>query len=113
MSEADAEDNTLSCVTFVSYQQAASGAPKCTICDQVCHAIIPCTDATDDEDVLEHMTSAFAARERQRGANRKHRHLFLLTEWEESNHQEQYELNSFYNFSRAKSHNEKVQLAAS
>lgn len=50
VSEAEAEDNSVSCVTCVSCQQAASGAPKCTICDQVCHAIIPCTSATDDED---------------------------------------------------------------
>lgn len=61
----------------VSCQQAASGAPKCTICDQVCHAIIPCTTATDDENVLEHMNSAFTAREQQRRANRK-RGLFFL-----------------------------------
>lgn len=78
MSEAEAEDNSVSCVTFVSYQQAASGAPKCTICDQVCHGIIPCTAATNDEDVLKHMTSAFTAREQQRQVNRKQRHLFFF-----------------------------------
>lgn len=66
--EAEAEDNSVSCVTCVSCQRAASGAPKCTICDQVCHAIIPCTSATDDKNVLEHMTSAFPAREQWRGS---------------------------------------------
>lgn len=71
VSEAEAEDNSVSYVTCVSCQQAASGAPKCTICDQVCHAIIPCTTATDDEDVLEHMIYAFTAREQQRGAGSK------------------------------------------
>jgi len=76
-SEAEAENNSVSCVTCVSCQQAASGAPKCTICDQVCHAIIPCTTATDDEDVLEHMTYALTARAQQLGANRKQRHLFF------------------------------------
>lgn len=57
MSEAEAEDNSVFYVMCVSCQQAASGAPKCAICDQVCHAIIPCTTATDDEDVLEQMIS--------------------------------------------------------
>lgn len=71
VSEADTEDNGVSCVTCMSCQRAASGAPKCTICDQVCHAIISCITATDDENVLEHMTYAFDAREQQRGANRK------------------------------------------
>lgn len=78
VSEAEAEDNSVSCVTCVSCQQVASGAPKCTICDQVCHAIIPCITATDDEDVLEHMTSAVTAREQRRGANRKQGLLFLI-----------------------------------
>lgn len=78
VSEADAEDNGVSCVTCVSCQQAASGAPKCTICDQVCHAIIPCITATDDENVLGHMNYAFDAREQQRWANRK-QGLFFLT----------------------------------
>lgn len=71
MSEADTEDNSVSCVTCMSCQQAASGTPKCTICDQVCHAIIPCIAAIDDDSVLEHMTSALDAREQQRGAERK------------------------------------------
>lgn len=52
LSEAEAEDNSVTCVTRVSYQQAASGAPKCTICDLVCDAIIPCATATEDEDVV-------------------------------------------------------------
>lgn len=71
VSEVDTEDNSVSCVTCMSCQQAASGTPKCTICDRVCHAIILCIAATDDDNVLEHMTSAFDAREQQRGANRK------------------------------------------
>ena len=62
MSEAEAEDNSVSGVTCVSCQQAASGVPKCTICDQLCHAIIPCTSAAADEDMSEHMTSALNAR---------------------------------------------------
>lgn len=49
-------------VTFVSCQQAASGVPKCAICDhQVFHAVMPSNTASDDEKVLEHMTSAFTA----------------------------------------------------
>lgn len=81
VSEAEAEDNNVSCVTCVSCQQAASGAPKCTICDQVCHAIILCTAATDDGNVLEHMTRAFTAREQQqRGDDRAEEGLFSLTE---------------------------------
>lgn len=79
--EAEAEDNSDSCVTCVSCQQAPSGVPKCAICDQVCHAIIPCTSATDDETVPEHMTSASPAREqRHRAADRK-RGLFSLTRY--------------------------------
>lgn len=55
VSEAEAGDNSIPCVTFVSCQQAASGAPKCTICDhQVCGAIMPCPAASDDENVLDH-----------------------------------------------------------
>lgn len=65
VSEAEAEDNRVSCVTCMSCQQAASGAPKCAICDQVCHAIIPCIAATDDENVLGHMTSSFTASKQQ------------------------------------------------
>lgn len=63
--KAEAEDNSVSCGACVSCQQAASGLPKCTICDQVCRALIPCTAATDDEDVSEHVTYAFAARTQQ------------------------------------------------
>lgn len=52
---AEAGDNSIPCVTFVSCQQAASGAPKCTICDhQVCGAIMSCPAASDDENVLDH-----------------------------------------------------------
>lgn len=52
---AEAWDNSIPCVTFVSCQQAASGAPKCTICDhQVCGAIMSCPAASDDENVLDH-----------------------------------------------------------
>lgn len=55
VSEAEAGDNSIPCVTFVSCQQAASGAPKCTICDhQVCGAIMPCSAASDDGIVLAH-----------------------------------------------------------
>ncbi|KAJ8399930.1 hypothetical protein AAFF_G00406600 [Aldrovandia affinis] len=40
-----------SCLTCMSCQQAAvSGAHKCTICVQVCHAIQPCTIALGDEE---------------------------------------------------------------
>lgn len=56
-------------VTFVSCQQAASGVPKCAICDhQVFYAVMPSSTASDDEKVLEHMTSAFTARKEPMGS---------------------------------------------
>lgn len=76
--EAEAEDNTTSCVMCVSCQQAASGAPKCAICDQVCHAIIPWTTATDDENMLEHMTLASTARDHVERSQRTAGWLFFL-----------------------------------
>lgn len=78
MLEAEAEDNTISCVTCVSCQQAASGAPKCAICDQVCHAIIPWTAATDDENMLEHMTLASTARDHAERSQHTAGRLFFL-----------------------------------
>lgn len=53
---AEARDDSISAVTRVSCQRAAAGMPKCAICDRVCHAIIPCTAATDDENMPERMT---------------------------------------------------------
>lgn len=54
-SQAEAGDNSIPCLRFVSCQQAASGAPKCTICDhQVRGAITLCPTASDDENVLGH-----------------------------------------------------------
>lgn len=51
---AETGNNSIPCVTFVSCQQAASGAPKCTICDhQVCGAIMLLPAASDDENVLD------------------------------------------------------------
>lgn len=54
---------TVSAVTCVSCQQAAAGVPKYAICERLSHAIIPCTAATDDENMLERVTPAATGRE--------------------------------------------------
>lgn len=49
---AEAQDDSVSVVTRVLCQRAAAGMRKCAICDRVlCHAIITCTAATDDENI--------------------------------------------------------------
>lgn len=55
---AEARDDSICAVTCVSCQQAAAGVPKCAICERVSHAIIPCTAATDDENMLQRLTPA-------------------------------------------------------
>lgn len=76
---AEARDDSISAVTRVSCQRAAAGMPKCAICDRVCHAIIPCTAATDDENMSgAHDTAAAAGREHAERGRRAAGHSFIF-----------------------------------